>query len=85
MAWRIRFTAAADKAFGKLDRNVRRRVTEYLDTRVAPDPRRNGKAMRGDEHAWRYRVGNYRIVCHIDDKSQTVYVVRLGHRSSVYD
>ena len=85
MAWRIRFSAAAEKALGKLDRQNRRRLIEFLDTRVTPEPRLTGKAMRGDERAWRYRVGSYRIVCDIDDRTQTVYVVRVGHRSSVYE
>jgi mRNA interferase RelE/StbE len=61
------------------------RLIDFLEKRVAPEPRRTGKAMRGDERAWRYRVGSYRIVCDIDDRTQTVYVVRVGHRSSVYE
>ena len=85
MVWRIRFSAGADKAFGKLDAQIRRRAIEFLESRVAQDPRRTGKAMRGDDRAWRYRIGNYRIICDLDDRTQTVYVVRIGHRSSVYD
>ena len=85
MAWRIRFSAAAEKALVKLDRPTSRRLLDFLETRTIPEPRRTGKAMRGDERAWRYRVGNYRIVCDIDDRTQTVYVVRVGHRSSVYE
>ena len=83
--WRIRFSAAAEKAFGNLDAQMRRRIADYLDTRVAPEPRRHGKPMRSDQRAWRYRLGAYRIVCDIDDKNKVVYVVRLGHRSSVYE
>ena len=85
MAWRIRFSAGAEKALGKLDGQIRRRLIEFLETRVTADPRRTGKAMRGDERAWRYRVGSYRVVCDIDDRTQTVYVVRVGHRGSVYE
>ena len=85
MVWRIKFSAGADKAFAKLDAPLRRRFIQYLETRVLPDPRRFGKAMRGDERAWRYWLGHYRIVCDIDDVTKTVYVVRVGHRSSVYD
>ena len=85
MAWRIKFSAAADRAFGKLDLPLRRRFINFLETRVLPEPRRLGKAMRGDSRAWRYRLGSYRIVCDIDDATSTIYVVRIGHRSSVYD
>ena len=85
MVWRIKFSAGADKAFGKLDAPLRRRFIHFLETRVLPDPRRLGKAMRGDACGWRYRLGHYRIVCDIEDATKTVYVVRIGHRSSVYD
>ena len=85
MVWRIKFSAGADKAFGKLDVSLRRRFIQYIEIRVLPDPRRLGKAMRGDNRAWRYRLGSYRIICDIDDATSTVYIVRIEHRSSVYD
>ena len=48
------------------------------------DPRRVGKAMRGDQRAWRYRVGDYRFTCDIQDATQVVSIVRIGHRKDVY-
>lgn len=48
------------------------------------DPRRVGKAMQGDKRAWRYRVGDFRLICDIEDVSRTVFVVRIGDRKEVY-
>ena len=56
MAWAVRFTAAAEKQLSKLDRPVQRRILEFLEEIAQGDPRGKGKAMRGDAHAWRYRV-----------------------------
>ena len=84
MAWAVRFTAAAEKQLSKLDRPVQRRILEFLEEIAQGDPRGKGKAMRGDAHAWRYRVGDYRIVCDLVERELVVYVIRVGHRGEVY-
>lgn len=84
MGWAVRFTAAAEKQLSKLDRTVQCRILKFLEEIVQDDPRGKGKAMQGDAHAWRYRVGDYRIVCDLIDRELVVYVIRLGHRGEVY-
>lgn len=84
MAWTVRFTSAAEKQLSKLDRPVQRRIVEFLQDLSEGDPRSSGKAMRGDAHAWRYRVGDYRLVCDLADKELIVYIIRVGHRREVY-
>ena len=85
MAWTVRFTTAAEKQLSKLDRPVQRRVINFLEDIVAHGkPRESGKALRGDAHAWRYRVGDYRVVCDLVDRELVVYVIRVGHRRDVY-
>ena len=84
MAWTLRFTAAAEKQLSKLDRPVQRRMLKFLEELAQGDPRGKGKALRGDAHAWRYRVGDYRIVCDLVDLELVVYIIRVGHRSEVY-
>ena len=59
-----------------------------MDHRIAPlaDPRSAGKPLSGPLGGyWRYRVGDYRVICSIDDDVVRIFVVRLGHRSEVYD
>ena len=84
MAWIVRLAAGAEKTIQKLDPPVARRLVRKLDQIAAADPRRTGQAMQGDDRAWRYRIGDWRIVCDLDDASRVLYVVRIGHRSDVY-
>lgn len=88
MAWRIEFAPAADKELGKLDRAVARRIIGFLRERIAPleDPRSLGQALKGSRlgDLWKYRVGDHRIICDIDDGVLVVLVLKVGHRGVVY-
>lgn len=87
MAWTIEFDAVAAKELGRLDRSIQRRIVRFLRERIAPceDPRVLGKALRGDRgEFWRYRVGDYRLLCRIEDDVLIVLVVTVGHRREVY-
>ena len=87
MAWTIEYTQTARKQLQKLDKPVARRILDFLDDRVAKqsDPRRLGKALSGPlGNLWRYRIGDYRLICDIDDKAVCVLVLRIGHRREVY-
>ena len=88
MAWRIEFSDEADRDFAKLDKSMQRRIFRYLNERIATaqDPRYFGKALIHElAGLWRYRVGDYRILCRIGDEKLTILVVEIGHRSKVYD
>jgi mRNA interferase RelE/StbE len=79
LAWKIELTASAEKELAKLDKVVARRIIQYLRDRVANEPRASGKALRGDHSGlWRYRVGDYRVICEIYDDRISVLVVRAG-------
>lgn len=60
---------------------------QFLQKRIAGDhdPRGSGKALTGDKVGlWRYRIGEYRMVCRIDDQFQAVLLLRIAHRKDVY-
>ena len=86
MAWRIRFSKEADKSLRKLDRHVSARILDELEeVSRLDDPRSRGKALVGNlAGLWRYRAGDYRVVCDIEDEVLVVLVVGVAHRSSVY-
>jgi mRNA interferase RelE/StbE len=84
LVWNVRLGAGAEKTLLKLDPPVARRIIRKLDEIAAGDPRRSGEALQGDERAWRYRIGDWRVICDLADGSRTIYVVRIGHRSEVY-
>jgi mRNA interferase RelE/StbE len=63
------------------------RILDYLEDEVASakDPRSKGKALVGDKKGfWRYRVGNHRVICDIDDGDLVILAVTIGHRKNVY-
>ena len=88
MAWTISYTETALKQLKKLDRPVARRLVDFMDERVtgATDPRSVGKALTGPllGSYWRYRVGDYRIICDLQDGALRVLVLEVGHRKDVY-
>ncbi len=87
MAWEIEYTDTARRQLRKLDKPSARRILDYMDQRVAPlaDVRSLGKALRGPlGEFWRYRVGEYRIVCEVLDKQLRILVVRVDARKDIY-
>jgi mRNA interferase RelE/StbE len=88
MAWTIELSATADRELGKLDAQHARRILKFLHDRVAnlPDPRSIGKALSGSRlgEFWRYRVGDFRLICKIEDDRLLVLVLRVGHRKEIY-
>lgn len=88
MAWRIELTGEARRQLKKLDHTEAKRIRDYLRQRIEPleDPRQVGKALKGRfSDLWRYRVGDYRLVCELRDQVLVVLVIRIGHRKEVYD
>jgi mRNA interferase RelE/StbE len=88
MAWAVEISAGARKALSRLDPPPARAILKFLDEKVARarDPRASGKALTGSTlgNFWRWRVGDYRVVADIQDRTVTVLVVRIGHRREVY-
>ena len=87
MAWTIEYTDTARTQLRKLDRKTARRIVDYMDERVAPldNPRSVGRALTGPLGGlWRYRVGNCRMICDIQDRVMRVLVVKTGNRREVY-
>jgi mRNA interferase RelE/StbE len=87
MAWKIEFERAAQKELEKLDKPIARRILKFLHQRVGKldDPRKIGQRLQGNlSEFWRYRVGDYRIICSLENDRFVVLVLRIGHRRDVY-
>ena len=87
MSWVYRFDQRALKELKKLGKQAQGEIIAYLDERVAgdADPRRFGKGLKADlAGLWRYRVGDFRILCQIVDGELLVLVVAVGHRRDIY-
>lgn len=88
MTWKVEFLPQAARDVEKLDRQAARRISRFLFERVAKleDPRSIGQVLRGPQfgEAWKYRVGDYRLICKIKDNRLLVLVLRVGHRREIY-
>ena len=87
LTWTIEYTQTARAQLRKLDKQMARRIVDYMNERVAglEEPRSLGKALTGPlGELWRYRVGDYRVICDIQDAALRVLVVRVGSRGKVY-
>lgn len=88
MAWQIKVSASAEKQLSRLDRPVAKRILTFLRERVAPldDPRSIGEALRGSDLGdfWKYRVGDWRLICEIKDRQILITVLSVGNRREVY-
>lgn len=71
-----------------MGRGDARRIVDFFRRRVitADDPRSLGQALKGKSlgSLWRYRLGDYRMICDIRDKILIVLVLRVAHRKTVY-
>jgi len=87
LAWTINYADTARSQLRKLDKQTARRIVDYMDERIADleNPRSAGKALTGPLGGlWRYRVGDCRVICDIQDGALRVLVVQVGNRRDVY-
>jgi mRNA interferase RelE/StbE len=86
--WTVEFDDRARRELRKLDPQTQREILRYLRERIAgsPDPRQFGKPLRLQlAGLWRYRVGDSRLICRIEDDRLVVLVIRVAHRRNVYE
>ena len=86
MIWHIEWDDRARKELRSLDRQIQKRILDYLRERVSTNPLNFGKELVGDKTGLRrYRVDAYRIICQLQGQKLKVFVVSVGHRKDIYD
>ena len=85
--YKVKMTELATKQYLKLDKPIRNQITKFIDKLENIDnPRSRGKPLASDlSGLWRHRVGDYRLICSIEDDKILITVLRLGHRRENYD
>lgn len=87
MAWRVELTETAERQLEELDAQQSKRILKFVQklTRLE-NPRSLGEALHGPRFGefWKYRVGDYRLICKIENDRLMVFVVKIGHRREVY-
>jgi len=87
MTWRVEIQEQDLDDLRRLDPQARRRILKDFRERLesSENPRQLGKPLVGDRSGfWRYRIGDYRAICHLEDQVLTVLVVEIGHRKNIY-
>ena len=82
-AWRVEMSKRAVKQLGKIGKPASSIIVAWLKKNVdgCENPRAHGKALVGNRAGfWRYRVGDYRVICELRDSELVVLAVEVGHR-----
>jgi mRNA interferase RelE/StbE len=80
----IRYTESASRSLKQLERGTQARITARI-LALADDPYPPGtRKIKGEQHAYRIRVGDYRVVYDVLEDAVVVLVLRIGHRKDVY-
>ena len=86
MVWRVEFDPKADKELDRIDSQAAKRILKYLSQRIATNenPRRFGSPLHRDlVGLWKYRIGDYRVICYIQDHVLIVLIVRRKSNTNV--
>ena len=87
MSYRVETTSRFDREFKKLDRYTQRMIKSWIEKNLVDcaDPRAHGKGLTANRSGqWRYRIGDYRLICFIEDDKLVILALSVGHRSEIY-
>ena len=81
------YSERAKKDVKKLDSYTKLMIKSWIEKRLlhCEDPRAHGKALTANRKGqWRYRIGDYRLICTIEDERLVILALTIGHRREVY-
>ena len=87
MSYEVETTARFDREFKKLDRYTQKMIKGWIEKNLVGcnDPRIHGKGLTANlSGQWRYRIGDYRLICLIEDDKLIILALSVGHRSDIY-
>lgn len=87
-SFRVEYTERALRELKKMDAYTRRMLVSWIGKNLdgCEDPRAHGKALSSNRKGqWRYRIGDYRLICLIEDERLVILALPVGHRREVYD
>ncbi len=88
MKYKVIFTDKANKQLNKIDKHVASLIIGWIEKNLdgTENPRQHGKGLTGNKAGeWRYRIGDYRIICDIQDEEIIILVLEIGHRRNIYE
>lgn len=88
MNYIVKTTARFEKEFKKLDRYTQKMIKSWIMKNLegCENPRKHGKGLTANRAGqWRYRIGDYRLICEIYDTELVILALTVGHRKEVYE
>lgn len=85
--YELKYSKRFIRQIKKMDKFVQKNIMNWLDTHIQnkDNPKMFGKPLVGNhKDKWSYRIGNYRVLCVIEDDSLIVLALEVGHRNKVY-
>ncbi len=86
--WQVLISDAALKTLKKMDKQIAALILGYIEKRLngCINPRSFGKPLVANHSGkWRYRIGDYRLLCLLEDDEILITVVAIGHRKDIYN
>lgn len=85
MMYKVLFEKKAKKQFYSLNMEIQKRITKAIDEKLVKNPKSNLIPLSGTlAGLYKFRVGDYRLLCVKKDEELLVLVVTLKHRKNVY-
>lgn len=88
MTFHVETTKRFDKEFKKLDKYTKKLIKAWIMKNLegCENPRVHGKGLTANRSGqWRYRIGDYRLICEIHDNKLVILALSVGHRKEVYE
>ena len=83
MGYEVRIVSAAEREMDKLPTAVHKRISRRI-LALENNPRLRGAKKLSGREEYRLRIGDYRVLYTVDDKSGVVTVSAVGHRREIY-
>jgi mRNA interferase RelE/StbE len=83
-SYKVLISSSAEKRLKKIPKKDLSRVVNSIQA-LALDPYPSGcRKLSGEEHVYRIRQGQYRIIYEVKNKELIIHVLKLGHRKDIY-
>ena len=87
MRYEVQYSERALRELKKMDKYTRQMIYSWIDKNLngCEDPRQRGKGLTANRSGqWRYRIGDYRLICQIQDAQLVILALSVGHRTTIY-
>ena len=87
MIYNVRTTNRFDKEFKNLDKYTQRMIKSWIEKNLVgcTEPRQHGKGLTSNRSGqWRYHIGDYRLICEIQENELIILALSIGHRREIY-